>query len=1106
MQLSGSVRIFVFLSILVFFPLPFPNYHSRVHAQTPPRTEIEAALAAVRSAIGEFPADLSRDPLKKAHRTALSRRETLLQEYLDLLAGTDALALEKRGLEGRLKEARAAFSALGKREAPKVPSSPDRAVFDQIRADLIKKQEQVASLRKSTGELRQKMTGIDSLIHGAMERAATAEKSAERLAVLQGAQTDRAAGDIQSLELENARLENRIALMKRTLLEAETDLHKKLEPVLSAELELAEKEQELLETHFAAYSNALGSSLVSEQERMAAELTRREEAITAATTPTGRFTALWETELYRSLKNRNDMEAFLVELKLDHAEQEKRLAAEQEELAGFRELLAMPEASRKAGDRIKSTILQLKRRRLLLNRPVRAGFTERLHAFQERRYTVEDTLFSLNDRWQESLDAVVATLPPEELQAFTLRTASLLSDFRTALREEKTLLTEVITLGQRLLYLSVRRLENIDEHERFIRSRVFWLQDVKPMGIEALRPAANETLRLLKWGRDVVKGETGAAVLKAVKRPMALLSGILLLFAGPAFLLFLWRRLRRAVKIREDRAPEREAGPGEKGVLIIAGVAGPAVITAYCLFLARFMGNTGLPKDLKPVLVVALAQTGYFLFFWCLSRTLFGAHGLLPMQFNMHREGARTLNRSLRQLLFLYISLLLLWRILSQPPFSFEALPRICYTIFEFFGAMVIFRLIRPLSPWVRHSVGAASPNPVSANWRWISRFFILLIVSILFLDLAGYRSGAQSIAESSGLTLVTLMLFPSLYTTVTAYIGSMGIWQKPAPDPEAAGEPPEQQLLRPVRAALFILLLVLLAAYWGIDQQALKTLEEIHLYRMRGAGDLLEFVSAADLIRAGLYMAATFLLLRGLPGLYEYALMPRLRLDEGMKYAVLTLSRYGIFIVGLLLTLAEMHLDLGRLGWLMAAMGVGLGFGLQEIVSNFVSGIILLTERPIQVRDVITVGGISGTVRRINIRATTIVNFDRQEVILPNRSLITSEVTNWTKSDKINRLVIRIGAAYGSDVNKVSGLLGEIARNSPQVLEEPSPTVIFMQHGESSLDFDLRVFTPSPDARMETLDHINKEISRRFAEEGIEIPFPQRDLHIRSGSLDSPA
>ena len=148
----------------------------------------------------------------------------------------------------------------------------------------------------------------------------------------------------------------------------------------------------------------------------------------------------------------------------------------------------------------------------------------------------------------------------------------------------------------------------------------------------------------------------------------------------------------------------------------------------------------------------------------------------------------------------------------------------------------------------------------------------------------------------------------------------------------------------------------------------------------------------------------------------------------------------------------------------------------------------------------VVTVGSTSGTVTKSNIRATTLVNFDKQEVVLPNRNLITSEVTNWTRGDTINRLVLNVGVAYGSDPNQVSELLEKIARDQPEVLNDPEPSVIFMDHGERSLNFALRVFLPSPNELMSVRDRLNKVINKEFTERGIEIPFPQRDLHIRSG------
>jgi potassium efflux system protein len=154
----------------------------------------------------------------------------------------------------------------------------------------------------------------------------------------------------------------------------------------------------------------------------------------------------------------------------------------------------------------------------------------------------------------------------------------------------------------------------------------------------------------------------------------------------------------------------------------------------------------------------------------------------------------------------------------------------------------------------------------------------------------------------------------------------------------------------------------------------------------------------------------------------------------------------------------------------------------------------------------VVTVGTTSGKVQRINIRATTVVNFDRQEIIVPNRNLITKEVINWTRGDTIIRLVVPIGVAYGSDIDEVTDLLLEIAREQPEINKEPEPQAFFLSHGESSLDFELRVFIPNPAVKMPLLHRLNRTINRRLADRGIEIPFPQRDLHIRSSAVPWPA
>jgi potassium efflux system protein len=186
---------------------------------------------------------------------------------------------------------------------------------------------------------------------------------------------------------------------------------------------------------------------------------------------------------------------------------------------------------------------------------------------------------------------------------------------------------------------------------------------------------------------------------------------------------------------------------------------------------------------------------------------------------------------------------------------------------------------------------------------------------------------------------------------------------------------------------------------------------------------------------------------------------------------------------------------------WLVAAISVGLGFGLQEIFANFVSGLIILFERPIRVGDVITIADVSGVVSRIRMRATTIVDGDRKELIIPNKDVITGKVLNWTLSDEVNRIQIAIGIAYGSDTQRAAELLLGAAQNHRDVLKDPPPKVTFEAFGESSLRFVLRCFLPNLDSRSHAVHELNMEIERKFRENAIEIAFPQHDIHVRSMS-----
>jgi len=235
------------------------------------------------------------------------------------------------------------------------------------------------------------------------------------------------------------------------------------------------------------------------------------------------------------------------------------------------------------------------------------------------------------------------------------------------------------------------------------------------------------------------------------------------------------------------------------------------------------------------------------------------------------------------------------------------------------------------------------------------------------------------------------------------------------------------------------------------------------------------------------------------MPGLLELSFFRRVGLGPGERYAYATIVKYGVAALGVALAAGAIGLNWSSIQWLVAAVGIGLGFGLQEIFANFISGLIILFERPIRVGDTVTIGDLSGTVSRIRIRATWITGFDRKELVVPNKEFVTSRLVNWSLSDTVLRVDVKVGVAYGSDVQRALALLREVALREPRVLREPRPDAWFLGFGESSLDLELRAFSPDVSSVLPILHALHVAIDDAFREAGIEIAFPQRDLHIRS-------
>ncbi len=309
-------------------------------------------------------------------------------------------------------------------------------------------------------------------------------------------------------------------------------------------------------------------------------------------------------------------------------------------------------------------------------------------------------------------------------------------------------------------------------------------------------------------------------------------------------------------------------------------------------------------------------------------------------------------------------------------------------------------------------------------------------------------------------------------------------------------------QLLRFADLFIWTALFVIFYYVWSDLVTVVSYLRDITLWQQTStteAGVVTETISLFNLIVALIIVVITYILVRNIQGILEILLFSRVKLSQGTPYTITTLLTYILVAVGGAWAFSTLGMSWSKLQWLFAALSVGLGFGMQEIFANFVSGIILLFERPIRVGDTVTINDVTGTVAKIRIRAITMIDPDRKEVIVPNKSFVTGQVTNWALSNTVTRLVVSVGVAYGSDLELVKRLLLQAANEQPNILKDPEPRALFLTFGASTLDHELRVYVGQVSERNDTLDALNRRVNELFAENNIDIAFNQLDIFIKN-------
>jgi small-conductance mechanosensitive channel len=568
----------------------------------------------------------------------------------------------------------------------------------------------------------------------------------------------------------------------------------------------------------------------------------------------------------------------------------------------------------------------------------------------------------------------------------------------------------------------------------------------------------------------------------------------------------LLRRLGRDSTIEAPSYTRRLTGAIANGV---ADGLIPSLILAG--FLLRALSEDALISGLfAQVFIHFCAVAILFVLAWALPRAVLApelpAWRLVPVA----RDNARKITRRITLLAAVVAVDLFLTGSSRELAFSDE-LASLYTLIAKTVVAVVILTLIRD-HLWVREAAAdstAAStadttpPAPETPRrwrfWPTLRRLIGLIAVAAIATAFAGYASASTYLADNlviSGMVVATLVLLRGLLReTIGVALRSQAV-QAALAIPHKARERYKFWLRALLDLTVLLGGFVMVLIVWGVAPRDIwawtgKT--------WRGATIGNVTISLGDILVAIVVFVVVLTLTRMIRRLLNERIFPQTGLDTGVRNSLSTGLGYVGLTIALALAVTTIGFDLSNLAIIAGALSVGIGFGLQNVVNNFVSGLILLVERPIKVGDWIEVGAHEGYVRRIDVRATEIETFRRAAVIVPNSELISGAVINWTHKNRYGRVELPIGVAYGSDVAQVMEILQRCLKENESILRMPEPYVLFTGFGDSSLDFEARGQISNVEYRISVQSDLRIAIYLAFEEAGIEIPFPQRDLHIKN-------
>ena len=1070
------------------------------------------------------------EPDKKNVLSLLDQSIRFLEETERLIADTLKLAEKVKNAPARIEEIE---SQLSRDIAP-----PDQIidVADAIRITNPKLEQREREERASLAALRESLKKIQDQIEALNARPVQLQKeSTEAMRRLQEVRKELKADSSASngtrmlTEASRTKLLAEHEMLKAQIQSLEQQLlnQKVLASLLEAERELANFEMSLSEARTQAWQ-----AIAQQRRQEEATQTRMDAEVAKNLAPD--LPPVVKEQYETNIKLGKDLE----QLTDDEARAARQLDQRQSELKTLEEEFAQIR-QRVQGLSLSETIgLTLRQRRRELPGPEnyrRSSAQRQLIISQvgEAQFIVDEKQLELRDIQAET-ERILQSLPTdteEQLAKMKDRVRTLLVDRRDLLDKLKNTYRRYYQHLQSLEFTEQRLSTLIDEYADFLDGRLLWMRSSKILGPGDLRTLPAGLIWIVSlnnwWGlpKDLIASVSRAPIIWILG---FLLAGIL--FVG-----------RRRIKRSLEQLSKNVGRVRKDSIMLTIQALGLTLYLASSWpFLLAFAGwrlsELAIASDFGRAAGFGALTAGHIWGVLNFLNYLCRENGVAQIHFRWQNASRLALRRQIVWVKPLWVPLTFLIA-------TIEATNKIAYgNSLGRLAFMAVISAVVVFAAKMLQILFGQSEDPQDGSKQGLLlrlRFFwypvLIGLPGFLFLLAAmGYYYTALRLSwqfHNTALLVFALVLGNSLalrwliiaqrrlvYEEAVrkrkeklaaegghtgeslASVGGPPIEHFDMEEPEISQAQITEQTRDLLQTLLFFSGLVGLWVIWSDVLPAMQMLEDIRLWsysvEAEGVRQVVP-ITLTNLLLAMVIVAITFVGARNLPGVLEITLLKYLPLDAGARYAFSTICQYVASAIGVIIAFNYIGINWGSLKWLVAALGVGIGFGLQEIIANFVSGIIILFERPVRIGDIVTVDNIDGVVSRIRIRATTITNWDRKEYLVPNKEFITGRVLNWTLSNAVNRVVVNAGIAYGSNTELARELLLKAAHEHPNVLDDPAPIATFEGFGDNALNCVLRCYLPNLDNRLATITELHTAIDESFRQAGITIAFPQRDIHL---------